>query len=421
MSDFPENRLALAEKIDPELLQMLAAIGSQIGVFVERTQAQSKAWVLLQAIEASVESVMLVDLNGVITYGNPAAGRMFGYDSNDLIGRFAGDLYPENIRAERLPTILAAARETGWSGEVPGLRKDGTRFPRWVLVSPTRDAEGRVLGLVSVSRDLTETKLMEAQAQRLERLSTLGQLMGGIAHELKNPLFILTGRLQLLDEKLTRRDYASVGTDMEKIEAAAHRMTIVAERFLSLARPVAPRLESCAVDVILQEVLEFLANELMKNQIRVERAGTRDLPRVMSDPEQLHEVFLNLIINAMQAMVEAHGRGTLTVVTARVTGAKNAASPHPPVTASIPEGDWIEVKIQDDGPGIAPEHRARLFEPFFSTKPPGKGTGLGLWAVRSITMGFKGTATYETEVGRGTTFIIRLPVTSERRDQESGS
>lgn len=400
---------------DQSLLQMLAAIGKQIGLFVGRRQAQATAGTLLQAIESLDEGVILADLHGVITYTNPAARGMFGYEGEDLIGRSARALYyDENSRVERFSEILASAQHSHWSGEVTGLRKNGTRFPRWVSVSLTRDHEGHPQGLVSVSRDLTETKQMEAQAWRLERLATLGQLLGGIAHELKNPLFILTGRIQLLEEKLNRKEYGSVGTDLQKIDAAAQRMTVVAERFLSLARPVPPRVERCSVPAILQEVLEFLGNELMKNQIRVERAGPSELPAVRSDPNQLHEVFLNLMLNAIQAMVGAHGRGTLRVATALVQTA-----PHDEERQETRE--WIEVRIQDDGPGIAPEHRAKLFEPFFSTKPPGKGTGLGLWAARSILATFGGDATFETEVDQGTTFIVRLPVTAQSAHQETGT
>lgn len=398
---------------DQALLQMLAAIGSQIGLFVERRKAQATAYTLLQAIESLNEGVLLADLHGVITYANPTAKDMFGYEAEDLIGRPASDLYDEGSRAERFSEILASAQHSHWSGEVMGLRKNGTRFPRWVSVSLTRDHEGHPQGLVSVSRDLTETKQMEAQAWRLERLATLGQLLGGIAHELKNPLFILTGRVQLLEEKLNRGEYGSVGTDLQKIDAAAQRMTVVAERFLSLARPVPPRVERCSVPAIIEEVLEFLGNELMKNQIRVERAGTSALPTVQSDSNQLHEVFLNLTLNAIQAMVGAHGRGTLRVTTALIQTA-------PYDEDGQDAREWIEVRIQDDGPGIAPEHRAKLFEPFFSTKPPGKGTGLGLWAVRSILATFGGTAIFETEVGQGTTFIVRLPVIAQSPHRDAG-
>ncbi|MDE3241881.1 MAG: GHKL domain-containing protein, partial [Nitrospirota bacterium] len=208
------------------------------------------------------------------------------------------------------------------------------------------------------------------------------------------PLFVLTGRLQLLKEKLAAQDYGDMPADLKTIEEAAKRMTRVTERFLTLAKPAQLRQTQCDIRTILDETLEFLSNELMKNQIRLVTELAPDLPAIRSDPRQLQEAFLNLLLNAIQAMASSHGRGTLTV----------AANLHQA---------WIEVRIQDDGPGILPEHRPKLFEPFFSTKSAGEGTGLGLWTVRAIVMGLKGRVACETEVGRGTTFIVRLPVSEE--------
>ena len=146
----------------------------------------------------------------------------------------------------------------------------------------------------------------------------------------------------------------------------------------------------------LEKVLDFLSNELMKYRIRVVREWEPALSKtqIWSDPQALHQIFLNLILNAMQAMTQAHGQGTLTVATAISNG-------------------WIEVRIQDDGPGIPPEHHANLFNPFFTTKAAGAGTGLGLWTVRVALMELKGQVAFETEVGRGTTFVVRLPLPHE--------
>jgi signal transduction histidine kinase len=244
--------------------------------------------------------------------------------------------------------------------------------------------------------DITERKTMETHARRLEQLAAMGQLLGGISHEMKNPLFVLTGRLQLLKEKLAHREYDSLGSDLQKIEDAARRMTGIAQRFLTLARPTPPSIQSCSVHDILAKVLDFLSNELMKHRIRVVREWEPALSKtqIWSDPQALHQIFLNLILNAMQAMAQAHGQGTLTVAMAISNG-------------------WIEVRIQDDGPGIPPEHQARLFNPFFTTKTAGTGTGLGLWTVRVALTELKGQVTFETEVGRGTTFVVRLPLPHE--------
>lgn len=237
---------------------------------------------------------------------------------------------------------------------------------------------------------LIARRQMEQHARRIEKLALLGQLLGGIAHEIKNPLFILTGHLQLFKDKLKQGEYQSLPADLRKIESAAERMAQVTEQFLNLAKPIQGKRQPCSVTAILQQTLDFLEHELSRHHIVVKTAFQEALPDIRSDPRLLQDVFLNLILNAMQAMASAHGRGTLTVKAAHADG-------------------WIEVRIQDDGPGITPENRLRLFEPFFSTKPPDQGTGLGLWTVRSVMMGLGGAVQCETEVGVGTTFLVRFP------------
>ncbi len=509
----------------------------------ERLQVESRNRMLAQAMRAAMEGIVVVDPQAVIIETNPAFDRMFGYERGELIGRQVSCLYPPAWLEKELPAIVAATRETGWAGEVPGLRKDGSAFPRWVSTSPIRDPEGRLIGMLSVSRDLTERKKaenelkqthaalnaqhrelqethakieqakkeweatfdaiadplfihdhafrlvranqayadaagmppaeligklyyevfpktdgplkrclkameqvvrteeeeeeeeeeqvpcptpgkcyktrlfsrrdsegkyvhsihvmediterkqMQDQASRMERLAALGQLLGGIAHELRNPLFIITGRLQLMKEMFANREYTEAERSIQIIAEAGKRMMAITQRFLQLSRPVVPRWERCSVPDVLTQMLDFLANELMKNRVTVVRSDAPDLPPTRSEPRQLHEVFLNIVMNAMQAMTAAHGHGTLTITTLR-------------------KDDWIETRIQDDGPGIAPRHRARLFEPFFSTKPPEQGTGLGLWTVRSILAELNGTVECESVEGQGTTFIIRIPIVS---------
>ncbi|HZY30882.1 MAG TPA: HAMP domain-containing sensor histidine kinase, partial [Candidatus Methylomirabilis sp.] len=199
--------------------------------------------------------------------------------------------------------------------------------------------------------------------------------------------------LQLMKEMLANREYNEAERNIQIIEEASKRMTVITQRFLNLSRPLKSQWQKCWVHDVLAQTLDFLANELMKNRIQVVRAFAPNIPHTWSEPRQLHEAFLNLMLNAMQAMVAAHGQGTLTITTDC-------------------ENDSIVIRIQDDGPGITPQHRARLFEPFFSTKPPDQGTGLGLWAVRSTLAGLKGTAECESEEGKGATFIVRIPIVS---------
>lgn len=247
---------------------------------------------------------------------------------------------------------------------------------------------------------------LERHLRQAEKLAALGTLLGGMAHELNNPLFAISGRAELAQEKVAAGEPGeALAEDLAAIQEAAERATGVIQRVLGAARSMPERREPCAVNAIVERALELVANDCAIHCIAVRRDLQPDLPAVLADPEEVIQVLLNLFTNARQAMAQAYGQGTLTVTTACVPG----AFPPLPVSQSPPEGSWIEVRIQDDGPGIAPEHLPRIFEPFFSTKPVGRGTGLGLWVSHRIVTALGGTLTCQSSVGQGATFLIRLP------------
>jgi PAS domain S-box-containing protein len=385
----------------------------------EEALARSRA-MLRQALDAIPQYVFWKDRESRYLGCNSLFAEAAGVEEPDaIVGKTDFDL-PWKETAEVYRADDRAVMDSGRAKlnyEEPQHRPDGSVL--WLRTSkvPLTDREGRVFGVLGIYEDITERKALEARNQRLERLAMLGQLVGGIAHELRNPLFILTGELQLCEEKLQRREYADLPEDLKKVRAAADRIIRITDRFLALARPAVGRPERCLVQMVLRRTLELLANELMRNQITVLTDIAPHLPPVWADPHQLQAVFLNLILNAIQTMSTAHGKGTLAV-SATLSADLAMLPPSPPPAAGEGTGggaSWIEVRIQDDGPGIAPEHRGRLFEPFFSTKPPEEGMGLGLWTVRMLLIQFGGTVTFETEVGRGTTFIVRLPATAEDR------
>jgi len=363
----------------------------------ERKQAHASLTetldMLRAVIHASPVAIAILETDGRVRMWNPAAERIFGWQEKEVLGRPLPTIPPgkeEEHRAFRA-RVLADNAFTGI--EVVRMRKDGAPVNISLSTAPLRNAQGRIWGIMGLMNDITERKMMEMQANRTERLAALGQLLGGIAHELKNPLFVVTGRLQLMKEKLAGREYDALADDIQRVEEAARRMTTTTQRFLSLARPTEPHWSQCSVRAVLDSLLEFLGNELMKNRIQVVTSFAPDLPETWTESQQLQEVFLNLLLNAVQAMAAAQRKGTLTVATA------------------LEEG-WIVVRIQDDGPGIAPEHMAKLFEPFFTTKQPGVGTGLGLWTVRTTLATLNGTIDCESEPGRGAIFAVRIPIVS---------
>ena len=363
----------------------------------ERKQAHASLTetldMLRAVIHASPVAIAILETDGHVRMWNPAAERIFGWQEKEVLGRPLPTIPPgkeEEHRAFRA-RVLADNAFTGI--EVVRMRKDGAPVNISLSTAPLRDAQGRIWGIMGLMTDITERKMVEMQAKRTERMAALGQLLGGIAHELKNPLFVVTGRLQLMKEKLAGREYDALADDIQRVEEAARRMTTTTQRFLSLSRPTEPHWSQCSIQAVLDSLLEFLGNELMKNRIQVVTSFAPDLPETWTESQQLQEVFLNLLLNAVQAMAAAQRKGTLTVATA------------------LEEG-WIVVRIQDDGPGIAPEHMAKLFEPFFTTKQPGVGTGLGLWTVRTTLATLNGTIDCESEPGRGAIFAVRIPIVS---------
>lgn len=357
----------------------------------EAEMLRNKEW-FRALTEHSTDLITVIDRNGTILYDSPSMERILGYRPIDRLGKSGFDLvHPEDIPGAR--SIIERAFQKLGSIHTAEMRVRGLDGRWHVFESIGKailDHEGKLCGVIN-SRDITERKRIVLHSRRLEQLATISQLLGGIAHGMKNPMFVLTGRIQLVKEMLAGRQYETLGEDLAKIEEAARRMTAIIDRFLLLAKPAKPETRLCSIQTVLQEVLDLLSTELMQHRIRVVTSFTPALPETTSDPRQLQEIFLNLILNAIQAMTEAQGKGTLTVTTRLADG-------------------WIETRVQDDGPGITLEHQPKLFEPFFSTKKPGEGTGMGLWNVRVALMQLKSEIRCESEVGKGTTFIVRLPV-----------
>lgn len=244
---------------------------------------------------------------------------------------------------------------------------------------------------------IARSKEVERQLRQADRLAALGRLLDGVAHELNNPLFVISGYAQLAIEKIGRGHSEGLKTDLTAVLDATQRATDVIKRFMGLARSVPGRYEHCEVTTLVQRSLDLMANDLKIHDIEVRTAFQPSLPPILADPQELIQVFLNLITNARQAMSANGSGGTLTLT-----------------TASIPtrHGPGVEVRVADNGPGIPPENISRVFDPFFTTSPVGGGTGLGLTITHRIVTGLGGTLTCESVPGKGATFIARLPAQS---------
>jgi signal transduction histidine kinase/ActR/RegA family two-component response regulator len=246
------------------------------------------------------------------------------------------------------------------------------------------------IGVLAKSLDDMKTKLKSSYDMLLqsEKMALMGQIVAGIAHELNNPLTIVIGNIQLM---LMRERNEKNVESLSRIQDGAERASKIVKNLLTFARQERPERNLVHVNTIITKSVELRSYELRVSNVHVSMELDQALPETMADPHQLQQVFLNLIVNAEHAMIEAHGKGLLRVTSRREEGK-------------------ILVFFSDDGPGIPKENLHRIFEPFFTTKAVGKGTGLGLSICQGIIVEHGGKIEVESTVGRGTTFIIELPI-----------
>lgn len=238
---------------------------------------------------------------------------------------------------------------------------------------------------VILERRQREQRALEAQLNQAERLAALGEMTAGVAHEIRNPLGIISSTAELLKERLSR--YEPDNRLAQIIVEEANRLNDKVTEFLDFARPRVPNLRPCALDKVLERSLEFLRPEIERLHIQVDRDYRLDGKLQLADPDLLHQAFLNLLLNAIQAMPEG---GALKVA-----------------VASGPNGQGSEIRVQDTGEGIPPETLKKVFNPFFTTKE--RGSGLGLPIVKSIVESHQGTIQIDSTPGQGTVVVIQLP------------
>lgn len=334
--------------------------------------------------------IAVVDAAGVLRYASPPVQRMLGVAPQDLVGRSVfADVHPDDVDTLR-------ARLAGPHG-VPVAFRARHADGRWRTLEGVASAlheHPAIRGLVLNIRDISETVKAEAELARQrealyqsEKLSALGGLLAGVAHELNNPLTVVVGRAMQLEEHAATpadRDRA------EKIRTAAERCTRIVRTFLAMARRQDAVRAETDVNEVVQGALELLGYMLQSGTVQVDRQFGAALPKVLADPDQLSQVILNLLMNAQQAMAQTAGERCLRVRTAA-------------------DQDRVRIEVEDTGPGVPAELAGRIFEPFFTTKPVGEGTGVGLAVSLGIVQSHGGTLTLESPPAGGARFVVGLP------------
>ncbi|HWD16595.1 MAG TPA: ATP-binding protein [Casimicrobiaceae bacterium] len=343
---------------------------------------------------ASIDGLALWNDAGEIVAVNPALRSMYGLGDGDFRamrpGAFAGPTFHRGV-------LAAAARGESRHVEVTEARDDGTPFTLEVHAVPMQ-YQGKP-HVLTIARDITEKKRSEEELARQreslyqrEKLAALGSLLAGVAHELNNPLSVVVARSVLLEERGDDRTQAAAA----KIRTAAERCARIVRTFLAMARKQQPSRGPVSINDVVTAALDIAAYAIRTSNIELALDLAPDLPRVQADADQLHQVLLNLIINAQQALAEQSSPRRI-VIASRFDGAADA----------------VRISVADNGPGIPPHLRARVFEPYFTTKPIGMGTGVGLAVSVGIVEAHGGTLTVDEAPGGGAAFTITLPAGSD--------
>jgi PAS domain S-box-containing protein len=362
-------------------------------------------------VESAVEAIISFDPSRKVVSWNHGAQEIFGYAEGDVLGREWSFLSIPEEKAS-LETILAQTLEGEGVEyqELNLLKADGTSIPVAASFSQIRDSRGGTVGMSLIAQDLSEKKKMIEMLVQSEKLAEIGRMGSGIVHEIKNPLtsIMMMSSILTADEQLPPKaiKYADI------IEKESQRILRLSKNILSFARPQKPEMKAADLNGILDETLELVEYELKKAKVEVNRDFQGDLPPVRGDQEKLKQVFLNIITNAGHAMEGGGGLRVSTVGPAAAAALLEERRPewHRCEVGEIEQGKLAAAQIEDGGPGMSAEVVEKIFEPFFSTKAEGKGTGLGLYISRNIVMEHHGRIAVESREGEGTVFTIFLPL-----------
>jgi len=382
------------------------ADGSVAGVLsiaqdiTERLKAEAVASQLAAIVLSSPDAIVCKDLSGMVTSWNPGAERLFGYSASEMIGRPMSVLAPAdrtNDIASLIEKVVSGQEVTDY--ETVRIRKDGTAVEVSLALFPIVNDKGATVGISSTAHDITRRKQLEDQLRQAQKMEAIGQLTGGIAHDFNNMLGIVIGNL---DGLLEHFDDGSpqVHALNQALKGALHAAELT-NRLLAFARkqPLEPQV--IAINDMLPDVISILRRTL-GDSISVQVATSDDLWPAFADPAQVQDALVNLAINARDAMPNG---GVLTIETGNVHLDEHYASQNPGVEA----GDYAMLGVTDTGMGMPPAVVDRALEPFFTTKPVGQGTGLGLSMIYGFAKQSGGHLKIYSEVGRGTTVKLYLP------------
>jgi PAS domain S-box-containing protein len=364
----------------------------------ERKRAEEQILEQAALLDQAQDAILVRDLDHNIRFWNKGAEKIYGWTAAEVIGKNVKDLLFKEPSVQFAEARKAVLADGEWQGEIRQTRRDGEEITvesRWTLV---RDEKGQPNSILVINTDITEKKRMESQFLRAQRMESIGTLAGGIAHDLNNVLSPILMAIDMLQLKTT--DEASKKW-LDVLRTNAERGGNMVRQVLSFARGVEGERVALQPKHLIKEIVKILRETLPKS-LEISFQIPNDLWIISADATQMHQVLMNLCVNARDAMPEG---GSIAIKAENVFVDENYARMH----LEAKPGSFVMISVADTGPGMTPEIQSRIFEPFFTTKEMTKGTGLGLSTALTIVKSHGGFINVYSELHKGSQFTLYLP------------
>jgi PAS domain S-box-containing protein len=355
---------------------------------------------LLTAIEQSTETIVITDTDGNIQYTNPGFETVTGYSKEETIGQNPRILKSGKQNQAFYRNLWQTIKNGDtWHGKLTNIKKDGTLFVENASISPVKDRTGEIVNFVAVKRDITNEIRMEERLQQAQKMEAIGTLAGGIAHDFNNVLFPISGYTEMLLEDAPEGSFQR--HSLTNITKATKRATDLVNQILTFSRQSKEEIKPLEMQHIVKEVLKLLRASL-PTTIDISQDISDDCAFVMANSTQIHQIVMNLVTNAYHAMEEAGGELEITLKEVEL-GIDD------PIDSPVNPGSYVCLTVSDKGKGMNQSIIDRIFDPYFTTKAEGKGTGLGLAVTYGIVKGYGGDIRVYSEPGKGTVFHVYIP------------